>query len=201
MKFNPNSIIEGCVSTDATRCAINNVHLDTKDEGAPKLIATNGRMLACVPVEIEAHDVAGAISPEAIKASRKLARKGNEATIEANGALALANGQSFRRPNKPDDVDFHAYPNWRQIMIEPGTAFKVSLDAELLLKLAKALSANGETIVTLSFDAPCSPIHVKGGILNGVGILMPCRMSYEAANEAARKADSALSPFGAYDRL
>lgn len=183
MKFNKHSKIEECVSHDPTRAVLHNVHLDVE---AKSLVATNGHMIAIVPVEPEEGDVTGYVTPEALKAARE-GGKFHEPSISCNSSLALPDGRSFPRP-KAEDIG--NYPNYKQVIPEADrqVAFTVRLNAEYLYSIAKAISDGKNTVVTLEFaehirrahpdgtftEHP-QPIVVKGA--GGKGVLMPCRMS------------------------
>jgi hypothetical protein len=177
MKINKHAQVELCASNEATRHVITFAYLDTQDEGAPKLVSTNGRMMAVVPVEMEEGDDSGFITVESLKAARKAAgSRSKESQLKANGNLTLPNGQSFPRPSK-DDMQ---YPNWRQVVpaADRESKFRIRLDAELLFKLAKAISGNGDAHVTLEFGSDeRDVIKVTGTLPGGYGVLMPCRMS------------------------
>ena len=68
MKTKAKYEIELAVSKNECREVITNVQLDKKNNC---LIATNGRILAIVPVETDIDDISGPISPKAFKIARK----------------------------------------------------------------------------------------------------------------------------------
>ena len=73
---------------DASRYAVNDVWLETEGEGAPCLVATDGRGIAVVPVgEIEPGETAGPISAKAIQEACK--GKGDTARVVANGSVEV----------------------------------------------------------------------------------------------------------------
>lgn len=172
MKFPKSSKIEGVVSSDPTRPAIENVYFD-KDEG--KLIATNGRIMAVVPVLTDENDTSGLLSPQSIKLARKEAGRLPIAQIHPNGALNLPSGVSVPRPTEDQCGKF---PNWKQVvppLFDP--VFKVRIDAELLAKLAAALCDDKGSFVTLSFRDADSPFSVTGNIPDAFGVMLPARMT------------------------
>jgi hypothetical protein len=173
MKINKNSKVELCKASP-DRCSIEHPYLDATDRENPVVVSTNGRMLVRVPVEIEEGDVSGPITESALKAARKLGNKRDEAHIHANGSLALDDGSSLPRPVLGEGVNF---PNWKQVIPEEGTKV-IAFNAQFLLDIAKAISGNGETVVTIRFQDELSLIRVTTSSNPGaLGVLMPVRMS------------------------
>ena len=175
MKLHKDCLLEKTCASDPTRTAINTPFLDIK-EGQGNLIATNGKAIAVIPVEIGPDDVQGHIPIDGLKAARKSVRgKGGQIEATANGAFTLPTGQSFPRPTGP------TFPNWRQVIPAGSTyVFEIGLDAKLLLDLVQAMGGKGQ--VRLSFTGKHDPIIVNPmpGALNhdgGKGVLMPVRIS------------------------
>jgi hypothetical protein len=168
MKIPLNCKLEACVSNDTMRLHINNIHIDVENKLA---IATNGQMLAIVPIEPEEADTSGPLPPKALQAARKLKAFG-AACFTINGDIKLPDGCSMPRPT------VSPYPNWRAVVPaeDRPVKFAVSLDAKLLSRLADAL---GSDVVKLQFLDDLSPIVVvPSGCLDGrKGILMPERQS------------------------
>lgn len=153
------------------REVLKHVYVEQDGEGKPVAVATDGRMLACVPVELEPGDTAGLVTVEALTQARKLARSGEMAQVEANGCLKLANGATLPRPELQ-------YPNWRQVVPQGEPRFRFALSAERLLAIAQALGAK-ESQVVLEFTDELSPVRVRAVGCNSeaLGVLMPVRMS------------------------
>jgi len=196
MKFPTNCEIERVVSKDATRPQLNHVYFDVEKK---RLCATNGSVLAVVPVTHEHGDDGGMISADAVKAARKACRKDNETWLHPNGEVSIKGGMRFPRPAVPDGVSFPPIDPILNTMSgvgrgEPGTV-TVCLDVALLAELAKAIGRGGEKFqgVALTFrvkvetDAPDAdrrtysvphdPIRVETGRDDGAcGLLMPCRL-------------------------
>jgi len=173
MKLPKNCKIELCVSDDKTRLSLGYPYLDVQD-GKGTLVATDGRKLVILGVELGANDVQGWVSIPALVAARKLAGKLPDVVLECNGACKLPDGTAFPRPL---DSDFR-FPNWRQVVPDEGreSVFRVSFNPEYLMELAKALGSSDK--VTLEFGADnLDPIRVTGSGCGGVGVLMPIRIS------------------------
>lgn len=182
MKLPKNCKIESAVSKDKTRHSITEPYLDIRESGS-RMVATDGKILAVVPVETTPDDISGYVSAEALKASRK--GRQVESVIRCNGALETWDGASYPRP------DLGTYPKVDQVIPknEPTHIKKrvaVKLDSTLLSKLASAIGTEGVVMEMLwdSQDETVSdPIIVKPASTNGCrpaspeafGVLMPMR--------------------------
>ena len=169
MKFAKIAHIEKAVEKNNFRPALGNVLLDC-DEERPQLVATDGHILAVVPVDATKEE-AGLISPDVVKEARKAApKKADQAEITCNGTLSLPDGRVYPRP----DMEGLRFPQWRQVLPKAtGHTFTIGLNAELLQRLADAL---GDDVVALTFslDAPLGPVAVTGKA--GYGAIMPVRV-------------------------
>lgn len=166
MKIPKDCKMELCASRDAARSqSIHNIHVERLEDGTGRAVATNGRMLVIVPVEFEEGDEPGYLTPEALKAGRKL-KCGPDMSIKANGDLKLANGVCFPRPR----VNDLPYPNYRQVIPTSEPTFRVAFNARMLADLAEAM---GTEVVTLEFVDTLTAIRVSGH--GRCGVLMPVR--------------------------
>lgn len=173
MRINKTVKIEAAVEPKGkkslNRTAIQNVYLDREDSQA-KLVATDGKILAIVPVGAKEGE-SGCISPEALKAARKL---GGE--IAVNEFLTVADGTQFPKP------DGGMFPKWRQVLPQPkGQTLTIGINPSLLMRLAEAIGA--ETVqLTIDIDNPYSAIHVGMGKTlhndnqHNSGVIMPVRV-------------------------
>jgi len=161
MKINGGSKIEKLVG-DETRVVISATYLDLSDKSAPVLVATNGQGLAVVPVVPDTSDTQGYVSVDAIKASR---------TRENNNEI-LVNGTQKLKSCEMPRPDLGVFPKWRQLFeFETPVVATITIDAELLVALAKAVSSSG--VVALHIRGKMDPVHVRGDI--GTGLLCPVR--------------------------
>lgn len=178
MKLPKNCKIEKATSTDSTRPAIGEPWLDVE---AGKLVATNGRIIAVVPVEIEEGDASGYVTAEALKAARALVGKHLPLAIKANGSLALYNGVTFPRPGVDDLGQF---PNWKQVIPEKQEkpAIRIAFDVKLLSALCEAMGTSG-VILEASDDLtgirviPTGVSACQPGSPQAFGVIMPLRCS------------------------
>lgn len=156
MKIHKKCLIENAASEDATRSAIAEPFLDiTNNRGT--LIATNGRILAQIPVEVDDADVAGYVSEAVLKSARKQAGKLDTALVSANGVARLADGSTMPRHGGANAAD--RFPNWRQVVPQnPAAIMILQLDAKLLWQLAQAMGTEG---VRLVIEGARKPVTVE----------------------------------------
>ena len=181
MKMDKSHKIENCISPDTTREHLCKAYLDTEKK---RLVATDGHMMAVVPVIVEEGDVSGFVTADAIKTARKV-KVNPEVSIHCNGALAIDNGPTFARPTDGQ------FPPYEQVMPEyrqgdAGT-ITIGLNAGYLHDLMQALGSPKSGIVSLTIpvkvgedgklDAGLEPIVVGTSNAGGaVGVLMPARV-------------------------
>ena len=161
MKIHKECLIELAVSKDATRHAITEPYLDITD-GVGTMIATDGRIMAIVPVDLGEHDVAGYVAVAGIKQARKLAKKGMP-DFAVNGAIALSDGSTLPRDGQAKDGTF---PKWRQVVPDytGKITCKIGLNAALLANLAAALGTDGVSI-EFTMDSTTGKANNEGGFL------------------------------------
>lgn len=145
------------------------------------LVATDGGMLAAVPVELDDHDAPGYVTIEAIKAARKAMPRGH-ARVMANGAQVIPGGPTYGRPSIEDVGRF---PDWRRVVpaMPDGAQPDIAINADLLAALQDALHSGKKTPhVGLRFarnqDGTIDPhgaIRVIGRDPAAIAVLMPVR--------------------------
>jgi len=176
MKIDKKYKIEAAASDDAARYIINSVRVERVDDGA-LAIATDGKIMAIVPVELEESDKHEAIiPPKAFAAARKACGKHRvDACMQLNGSARVASAEGEQSFGYIEGN----YPNWKQV--QPGDykdSLKVSLDAKLLLNLWKAIggesASNNRINLEIDTKNDTNPIKVttEG---DGKGIIMPIR--------------------------
>jgi hypothetical protein len=155
VKIAPQYKPEICAHKDGMRPEIAAPYLDVQRR---RVVATDGRMLVAVPVEIESGDVSGFIGPS---------------------QLDLARGRG-PRGTFPDWTA--CVPTFKEG--EPGTV-TIGISARLLSDLAKALGSDSRRQVALTIkvdgnDAAYSPMLVRRAEndagLDEVAVLMPVRI-------------------------
>lgn len=137
------------------------------DVAKARLVATNGHALVIHPVEIDAGDTSGHVPIDALKAA---GGKRGGGSIALNGS-ATVGGVQYPRP------DLGQYPDVdRVIPAKPETPPTVIFDAELLLKLAQAMTDRKAIVRVWVGKKPgdalrVEAVHAADGV---VGVLMPC---------------------------
>lgn len=163
---NPSSICP----KEATRYAIPHPWLDLSDSAKPVLVATDGKILAVVPVSDVCDETSGPVPKEALRDAFKVKGQ-HKGRVEANGkAVVYGTGATYVRPDAGCTM-----PDWRQI-VPKCNRFTVCLDANLLAKLQDVLeqAQPGLPGVMLSMD-----IDADGKVDTSVPILVQ-RLSSQA---------------------
>jgi DNA polymerase III sliding clamp (beta) subunit (PCNA family) len=178
MKIPKQCKIEKAASKDFAREVLNYVLIDTQD-GESNAIATNGKMLAIVPVTICEGDHFGKgklIALKALTEARKQAKQAKESTIGLNGAATMPDGATYP---VPEYLQADKYPNWRQIVPDNHSVeyMTVRFDAKLLFELSQAIGAvNNHVTLKIPVNAPpMQPLVIEEKTTGAKGILMPCR--------------------------
>lgn len=176
----PNTEIERAAADGDIRAYLNHVHLNVEQK---HVVATDGHILAVVPVEVDEEDTTGPISIDAIKHARKGPKK-SDATIIANGEQRIPlMGMTLARPN---DGTFPDYNMCLGRVSKSGLS--LSFDAGLLFELARALNRRDSKNLGVRLDLPS---HCSGGIAvtpadgpeGAHGVIMP--MHLDSETEAA----------------
>lgn len=167
MNFDVRSKIEKAAAAESSRYAINGVYLDAQHSA---LAATDGCILAVVPCELADGDTAGIIPAEAFARARKIAGKRGTPALACNGTVRLVDDTTFARPDQ-------RFPDYRAVMTQDATTFRVTLDPSALLRLAQAIGAEWVTLEFTDADAQGSAFRVipagDGAIPGARGVMMP----------------------------
>jgi len=174
MKFPKRNRISQAASREATRFPIRDVLLDLSDPDNPVAVATNGRILAIIPVEDTGKDTGGVVPREAFElAAKGRNRAEGDTTIVCNGSAIVTreDGSTVEYPREPTRLDAaangHGYPDYKAVLDDTGTTYaaSVTLNVEYLQQLADALGcvAGRDKLITLdipSDDERHRPIRV-----------------------------------------
>lgn len=179
----PSTKVEAAAATKDVRAYINQPWLDVERK---RIVATDGSIMAIVPIETGDEDVTGPIPTEAIKAARKMYRDTGDAPdlIKANGAIVFPNGYTIPRPE-----GIGTFPDVDRVVpkVAADAQPDVSIDARLLARLQEAIADQGAKYhgVSLYFQRDqdgridaTAPILVKPGTRcdsGAIGVLMPLR--------------------------
>jgi len=184
---------------EAGRYAMHNVSLEIPREGDPTLdgaerpgilAATNGRILAVLPVDLDETDTPGLVPREAFELACKTPSKGHTvkapgiASVEVNGGVVVRSVPGrFEGLDRVDDCG--EFPQWRAVL-PPDEGIRIAFNPQLFFQLLKAIGADKAASVTLTLSAEgtgSSPIRVQGReligdtnatrTLEGIGVIMP----------------------------
>ena len=172
--------IEEATSKDPRREVLHAVHVANVN-GSAKAIATDGRMLAMVPVEMGDGDSDNVnVRKEAFQAARKAYGRLPVVHLKLNGK-AIVNEPGSERAF--DYIDGQ-YPNFTQVLPKAAEqSVSVTLDANLLVKLWKALGGEDDKRQGITLKIGCvngkteqtRPIEVSVRGADGYGLLMQMR--------------------------
>lgn len=146
-----------------------------------RLIATDDRMLASIPVKVEGDPYFKpgrfAIDPEALKAARKATRVKQDAVLvfDDNGAGPPG---GVRYPEYTEE-QHKPIPPVGEAMQDRGLRVKIGLDPKRLFELAKAIGADNGVYIWVAETGPIvvNKVDADGKLLNGpddaFGLLFP----------------------------
>lgn len=161
--------LDRVVSTEETRPGLQSISLQNG-----KAIATDGHVLAVVPVQMDG-DKVDRLSADLLAKARKATSKKDEDIILANlnGTATLKDGSVL--PNTYPDERF---PNWENVVPDPASeTFAIGVDVDLLVSACKAI---GNTKVVLHFSTPQRAMRLtvndNTDSNEAWAIVMPCRI-------------------------
>ena len=135
----PNNKIEACVSQGKGRYSTDTVKLDV---AAKKLVATDGHILAAVPVQIDETDHSGLLGVHVVKAVRNMAKREKfNPTVSVNGSINVI-GVNEKAEYATAEGTF---PNWENAIPKVKGKPTISFDVNLLVRLADALRSGAGT--------------------------------------------------------
>ena len=175
-RFNVDTKIEkACDKAKGSRYALDNPRLLINNEHSSvgTLVATEGRALAAVPVDVTASDPKDGVSMLEVPVKVIPTRKGKGRWVqkdECGWTNSQANAIHPRAVESRYPTVDGALPDW------DAAATEVTLDAELLYNLALAITGAGDPKrVILRIGQPGTGIAVAGD--RGVGVIMPCEVA------------------------
>jgi hypothetical protein len=181
MKIKKSYKLEEACSQDANRQNICEPWIECNGESAklvtgigPRAIATDGKILAVVPVELQHEDTGNRIAIKALKESRKAG--GSKAE---HAFIALTETHSIATGGAQYPITLVNPPRMAGIVPEMGRpdGVKIRLDVSLLLRLAKALgSQNDRVLLEISGESDVVIVRPMGENCDeAFGLIMPVR--------------------------
>lgn len=169
----PNTEIELAACTEGSRYTLKVVKLDVANK---RMLATDGHILAIVPVEVSETDHDGLLTVDSIKQARKLHKSAKGISeMSVNGKFTVKAGAQ----QAEFDLTTGQFPNADAVVPKVSGPPTVTINANLLLRLAKAIQEKnyaGDHIVSLWIKDANSSIVVRGKESDAsIGVLMPCR--------------------------
>ncbi len=134
----------------------------------PRILATDGRVAAIIPVADADGDIAGPIPMEALKA---LAKGRSHATLVMNGDVTVTKGGTTTTCGAANAWDSDTPPDIDMVVPTQAKADeRICIDVSLLMRLAEAL---GSDKLELSIIDSMAPIRVDAVNSNNYGAIMP----------------------------
>lgn len=176
MKFLDDYRLEKAVEKDGYREALAHAHLDVE---AKRAVATNGHLLASVPVEVTSADRTGPIPSAALKCARADHVKARKGLVQNGRTLWV----------RPPRLQF---PDWRKVVPSYRKGEKdhvtICINPKFLAALMEAIGEHGRgrtQVVTLTFPKPDAEGKMLEPIVverlgetdenSPLGVLMPAR--------------------------
>ena len=142
MKIHKSAKIERCVSTDQNRYVLTQPYLDIRD-GESHMVATDGKCMAIVPVDVDAGDVSGHVPAESLKTARKVWGKLTLNTLAVGESSVSAGDYQWKKP------DLGTFPNWRGVVPNPENdrteTLRLGINPEFLARVAEAIGTEGQS--------------------------------------------------------
>lgn len=191
MQFERAQALERATAKEPGRYAMHGILIERTSATEGKAIATNGRILAIVPITLSDDDVPGLIPSEAWTEARRGSSR-FDPRIDANGSVRAHGKRGIVEMERPQGE----FPRYETILNACGDGPSVAFNADYLADLQAAF---GSECVELTFQPgktgidPCAPIHVRANRCGGV--MMPITVDggppkrEEAAKRAAEKAE------------
>lgn len=170
--------VESAVSKDGTRTAIN--HPFIRDG---RLIATDGRILASVPIEglepeAQAELEGKKLPIEALKAARKVGgtrEENSRLNLTDDNRCEVAGGASFPLPEQLPEAPFLGAILPARKHPDEEDAFAVTLDVALITRLSEALGDQNITFIFTKGDAMKMVTMLPESRNGAFGLIMPRR--------------------------
>ncbi len=168
MIINSKYKIEKAVSKDETRDSLSQPTFERTGKTTGVLVATDGRILAKVPVKVAPTDVEGYVPIEAIQLTRKNTHYA-PLTLDKGGAhIQQRNGAKTTYLRMEG-----TFPNWKQLRPTAKKVTTITFSPKRLLDLARALGVENDGSLTLKIRKPGDAIEVING--DADGLLMPMK--------------------------
>lgn len=198
MKFDRRCKLHKATAKEDSKYALTSIWFDA-DHRPPAMVATDGRMLAVVPVEPELGDKSALIPGEAIKTACakgvKFDGEGELACVELGEEIIV---QKSTGASEHFDAEASDFPKCYADVVPPAGrdgAVSICLDPFALSDLAEAIGAHGVMLTFLPNGK--SPIRVDPlfdcASQDAVGVLMPIKAAPDD-EEAEEAEDTDLIP-------
>lgn len=161
--------IEKAVSTDANRECLQNIWTSRRHA-----FATDGKILAAIPVTSQRDDAPGWLTPEALKLARRAFKGTDSIVITLNGRMVLPGGVTLPRPEGQRFP--RVYQLFRRALADKRS--RIALNASQLKDLADALG-NEEIVLEFGENDKAVLVRPINESSAAVGLIMPIKLKNE----------------------
>lgn len=175
MKLPPSKVESAC-SIEESRYTLQAVKLDVEKK---RMLATDGHILAVVPVEVSPEDHTGLISLDTMKALRDMQRSAKSVSVEVKvNSHITAEWQGQKIEHYPVTGQF---PNCDAVIPKVEPQSTINLDIDLLMRLADAIKPRDTgkykkaRILRLHIIDKQSLVLVKANDTEAYGVIVSCR--------------------------
>lgn len=166
MRFSKLCKIHKCAAkVGETRYALSNAQLEIDDDGAARLVTTNGRILAVIPVEDVEGDTAGPVPAAALaEATKGWKSKAPDANVQANGCVRYPVKGGTMEVERPKPEDVGDFPKWKAVIPNTPVECRIALNPEYLLALAQSIGADSSIVIEFREDGGALVVRPGHGI-------------------------------------
>jgi len=169
MRIDKKYHLDKAVSRDPSRESLQNIWTSQRHA-----FATNGRILAAVPIDQEMDDTSGWLTIEALKLARRASKGSDSVVISLNGQMNLPGGVTLPRPTETRFP--HVFRLLRSAFTDRN--MRIALNAGNLKDLADSI---GSEEVVLEVGKPEEVILIRPiqESNSACGLLMPVRLNHK----------------------
>ena len=168
MKISKKFKIEKTTSSDLTRPQLCNVFIEREGEKS-FAVATNGTMLAKVPITLDEGDVAGYLTPLQVSEIRK-----------GGVSVSVQDRVFLEKTERPKQDEIGLFPNYRAVIPDgKNPKFVIGFNPKLLMSIAEAIGAtDGVILKVYAEDKAFGIAAIIESSESGEGVLMPMSITH-----------------------
>ena len=167
MRIDKKYHLDKAVSRDPSRESLQNIWTSQRHA-----FATNGRILAAVPIDQERNDTSGWLTPEALKLARRASKASDSIVISLNGQMNIPGGVTLPRPT------VNRFPHVFRLLRSAfsNRTVRIGLNASYLKDLADSIGSD-EIVMEVAKPDDVILIRPVQESNSACGLLMPVRLN------------------------